>query len=426
MSAKPNESRPQSTAKPKNVTLIVASREVRNILKSKAMKITAVLLLIFSIGAPILAKHFMDRGPTTYQVGIAAEHKPGWTAMADAVSKQIGTTINFSTYPSVEAAKEAVTNGDIDMALEPLNPMQPYAYRAYQSNQPAIQLQYVVQGILQQAATSEVLAQSGVSPRDLAAASQKAELQVTNVKGDQTDITISYVVSLVGIILIMIFVWTFGQIIGQGVVEEKASRIIEVMMATVRPIQLLWGKILGIGSVALLYMLIAVVCGGLSLHFTGIIPKDVQDQILTQFPLLVICMVLAFLFFSSLYAATGAMVSRSEDFAAAITPIFLITMVLYILPAMGMLLADSTLFTVLSWIPPFSLTLLPMQVAFGNATVVQIVVSILLNIVATILVVWFASRIYKNTVLNVGSRVRWRDALKGISKNHSAANRSEQ
>ena len=397
--------------KPKNVTLIVASREARNIVKSKAMKITAVLLLIFSIGAPILAKHVIDKGPTTYQVGIVAEKTPSWTTMADAASRQIGTTIDFSTYPSVEAAKDAVTDGDIDMALEPLDPMQPYTYRAYQPNQPVLQLQYVVQGILQQAATSTVLAKSGVSPADLAAASQQAQLEVTNVKGDQTDVTISYVVSLVGIILIMIFVSTFGQIIGQGVVEEKASRIIEVIMATVRPIQLLWGKILGIGAVALLYMVIAVVCGGLSLHFSGILPATIQDQIAIQFPLLVICMMLAFLFFSSLYAATGAMVSRSEDFAAAITPIIMVSMALYILPGMGMLMANSTLFAVLSWIPPFSLTLLPMQLAFGNATAVQVIVAVILNIIATMVVVWLASRIYGNTVLNIGSRVRWRDAL---------------
>ncbi|HHY08062.1 MAG TPA: ABC transporter permease [Corynebacteriales bacterium] len=398
--------------KPQPVTLVVARREARNILKSKAMKITAILLLIFSIGAPIIAKYAMDKGPSTYQVGVLAEESPEWTRMADAVSQQIGTKIEFRKYSDLDAAKKAVTDGEVDMALEPLNPARPYAYRAYQPNQPVLQLQYIVQGILQQAATGEVLAQSGVSPADLAAAAQEAELQVTSVKGDQTDVTISYVVSIVGIILIMMFVWVFGQIIGQGVVEEKASRIIEVIMATVRPLQLLWGKIIGIGAVAFLYMLIAVVAGGLSLHFTGIIPDAIQDQITTQLPLLLVCMVLAFLFFASLYAATGAMVSRTEDFSAAITPIIMITMFLYVLPAMGMLMADSTLFMVLSWIPPFSLTMLPMQVAFGNATMVQIIVALLLNVIATVVVVWLASRIYENTVLNIGSRVRWRDALK--------------
>jgi len=82
----------------------------------------------------------MDKGPSTYQVGVLAEESPEWTRMADAVSQQIGTKIEFRKYSDLDAAKKAVTDGEVDMALEPLNPARPYAYRAYQPNQPVLQL----------------------------------------------------------------------------------------------------------------------------------------------------------------------------------------------------------------------------------------------------------------------------------------------
>lgn len=394
------------------VISLIALREARNMMRSKAMIVTALLLLLVSIGGPLIAKFAMEKDAKDYQIGIVADEVPAWAAMAggqDAATHH--NPLKFRTYSTVEAGKQAVTDGDIDIALEPLDATRPYAYRAYTPNQPNIQLNYMVQGLLQQAATAEVLAQSNVNPQELAAASQAATLDVTSVKGSQQDVAISYVVALVGVILIVAFVTLFGQIMGQGVVEEKSSRVIEVIMGTVRPIQLLWGKILGIGAVAFGYMLLALVGAGLSLHYTDILPESIRPQLMTQLPLLLVCMLLAYFFFGSLYAATGAMVSRAEDYGTTASPLIILTMALYMLPGFAMMLSDEPFYQVLSWIPPFSLTLLPIQVAFDNANTLQIVMTILLNMAATALVVWLASRIYRRSILNVGSKVKWRDAL---------------
>ena len=121
---------------------------------------------------------------------------------------------------------------------------------------------------------------------------------------------------------------------------------------------------------------------------------------------------LGFLFFSSLYAATGAIVSRQEELNSSSAPLtFLAVAVLYS-GIFGVQAMDSTLIEVLSWIPPFSAALMPMRIATGDTDAVQIIVTFGLMGAACAAATWIAARIYQRSILRTGSRIGWGEVLK--------------
>ncbi len=122
--------------------------------------------------------------------------------------------------------------------------------------------------------------------------------------------------------------------------------------------------------------------------------------------------VLGFLFFASLYAATGAIVSRQEELSSASFPLTVLAMAVMYAGIFGAQALDSTLITTLSWIPPFSAALMPMRIASGDADALQIVLTFLIMAVVCALATWVAARIYQRSILRTGSRIGWREVLK--------------
>ena len=74
---------------------------------------------------------------------------------------------------------------------------------------------------------------------------------------------------------------------------------------------------------------------------------------------------------------------------------------------------DSTLMQTLAWIPPFSASIMPVRIATGDATVVQVIVTIVLMMIACAVAAWLAARIYQRNILRTGARVKWKEAIKG-------------
>ncbi len=104
--------------------------------------------------------------------------------------------------------------------------------------------------------------------------------------------------------------------------------------------------------------------------------------------------------------------SRQEDVNSAATPITALVMVGYVLAQVTLAEPDGTVASVMSWIPPFSAMLMPLRIASGTSSLVQIIGSAVLMLVVTAALARVAARIYERSVLHTGSRVSWRDALR--------------
>jgi ABC-2 type transport system permease protein len=202
----------------------------------------------------------------------------------------------------------------------------------------------------------------------------------------------------------------FGLYVAMGVVEEKSSRVVEVLLATIKPLHLLWGKVLGIGAVGLAQLAAYGLVGLGAGIGTGLL--TVTATALGVFASVLGWFILGFAFFAVLYAAAGSMVSRQEDVNSTATPITMLVLTGYVLAQVTLADPHGTVAAVMSWIPPFSSMLMPLRIAAGTTNPVQIVGSAVLMVLATAALALVAARIYEGSVLRTGKRVSWSDALR--------------
>jgi ABC-2 type transport system permease protein len=212
-------------------------------------------------------------------------------------------------------------------------------------------------------------------------------------------------------ILLFISIAVYGNLVAQGVVEEKSSRTIEVLLATVRPTDLLAGKISGIGFVGLLQLGLVGAAALLAASLTKAVSIPALGVV--EVASYLAWFLLGFALYASAYAAVAALVSRPEEVQSATTPVTVVLAVSYVL--MFFALPDPTgpLSTVLSLLPPSAPIFMPMRIAAGAAVPWQVGLAMALTVAAIIGVVWLAGRIYANSALHTGARVRLLDAFRG-------------
>ena len=269
-----------------------------------------------------------------------------------------------------------------------------------------------LEGVLRTAVSQDGLTKALAAENvDLSAISADSTLTVSETDPAKPNEGQRIAVALVGVSLLMFAVLQGGSMVAAGVVEEKTSRVVELLLATIKPLHLLWGKIVGIGLMAFAQV---VLLGGTALVAalaTGIL--DVPTAAGSMFAAVVIWFVLGFVFFATLYAATGAVVSRQEELGSSSAPLTILAMAVVYSAYFGIGSLDSTLMQTLAWIPPFSASIMPVRIATGDATVVQVIVTIVLMMIACAVAAWLAARIYQRNILRTGARVKWKEAIKG-------------
>ena len=172
--------------------------------------------------------------------------------------------------------------------------------------------------------------------------------------------------------------------------------------------QLLAGKLLGIGVVALIQFVVAVVAGLAALAISGV---DVPGEIWSALPLAILWFLGGYALYSTLFALAGSLVSRQEDAQAAAAPILTVLVAAYILVYVVGYAPDSLVSRVLSVLPPIAPFLMPMRMAAGSASVLEVAVALVLLVGSTVVAWKVSGRIYEQVLLRRGSRIPWRDAL---------------
>ena len=205
-----------------------------------------------------------------------------------------------------------------------------------------------------------------------------------------------------------------------GVMQEKASRVVEVLLATVRPIQLLGGKVLGIGLVAMgqagLIVAVALVVGAAVgsdlLHGTA--PLELVSQLLW--------LLLGYAFYCWVYAAAGSMAERQDQVQTLVLPLTLPIVLGYVLSITTASTGDvSVFFRVLAYLPLTAPFAMPVLVGLGDVSWWQFVASVLISLAATAFMAWAAAGIYQRAVLQSGQRVRLAQVTSGLRRRRPAA-----
>ena len=225
---------------------------------------------------------------------------------------------------------------------------------------------------------------------------------------DAPDPALTYFIGLgLGLVFFMAAM-TFGNTIASSVVEEKQSRIVEILLASTSARVLMFGKVIActILAFAQIGLTAVAVLAGAAISGNDMVLGKVAEPIAWFIPLFIV----GFVMVAALYAAAASMVSRTEDLPSTSTPI----MMLIFLPYMGVIIFSSneTVMAVLSYIPFSAAVAVPMRVFLGTIEWWEPLVSLLILIVTTLLALLLATRIFERSILKSGPKLSWGQALK--------------
>lgn len=274
----------------------------------------------------------------------------------------------------------------------------------------------------------------------------RTQIPLRNVKlteegtaGDTT-VTSTMLGYFVGFVIYMA-VFIYGSVVMQGVLEEKQSRVVEVMVSSVRPFDLLMGKVLGIGAVGLIQMTIwggmifLVFAAGGSIATMFMDPSemgltvDASTEAMLEasglglpqvsfgvFVLFLLFFLGGYLFYASLFAAAGSAVEQSQDAQSLLIPITLPIIIAFVFITFLVENPNGVLAVVLSLIPLFSPILMVVRLAVTEVPLWQVSVSLVLLIGSFVGAVWVSARIYRVGILMYGKKATFRDLVKWVGQ----------
>ncbi|MFD8634940.1 ABC transporter permease [Streptomyces sp. NPDC059533] len=215
-----------------------------------------------------------------------------------------------------------------------------------------------------------------------------------------------------GVVTILFFqVFGYGMTVAQGVVEEKSTRVVEVLLATLTPFRLMTGKVLGIGAAALLQTALFGASVVVAVRFGHVLPATFPATV--TMAAAVAWFVLGFAFFAFLFAAAGSLVSRAEEVSGPVMPVLMATLLPYGVAVAAAMDLTAPWVGVVQYVPPFSMLIMPLQVSAHTAGWTEnLAAAALMALAATGLAI-VAARVYERSILRMGSSIRWSTALRG-------------
>src|SRR5262245_17764412 len=386
---------------------LVASRELTTRLRSRIFRILTGVMVVLVVGLLLAVK----------LIGNVGGHSVGFTSGTAALSQPfssvataVGQSVTVSTVDQAQGER-MVRDGKLDALVTG----DPTAVRVVVRKDLNTGLANAFQVLVRQIALNQQLVKAGADPAAVTNAVNNASYSVDRLEPARPYQTERLVLGIIVVILVYVSLMIYGQQVAQGVVEEKSSRVVELLLTTIRPWQLMLGKVAGIGLVGLIQLAIVAIAG----LITGVYAKAVTfptSIAVSAAGWAVAWYLLGFVAYALVFAALGALVSRQEDVAGVTTPALMVVVVPYIL-GISILPSDpeNQFMAILSYIPLFAPTLMPMRIALGVAQPWEIVLSVGLMLVMIVTLVWLAGRIYTNAVLRMGSRVQLKDALRSAA-----------
>jgi ABC-2 type transport system permease protein len=217
-----------------------------------------------------------------------------------------------------------------------------------------------------------------------------------------------FMVAFALLFFLYISVLFYGLFVMRGVIEEKQSRIVEIVISSVRPTQMMIGKLIGIGLVGLTQIGIWAISAALISMFGARLLSSRESQIPTiPMSLLfyfVLYFILGFFLFATLYAIVGAIVSSEEDAQQVQFPVTMLIVVPMMIFGVVMSNPNSTSSIVLSLVPFFAPTLMMLRISVTNPPVWQIILSMLIMVMTILVFLWVAAKIYRVGILMYGKR----------------------
>lgn len=383
---------------------LIAKREFAVQVMKKSFVISNIIILAAIVGGIIAFSIFSGGDDDRDVIGVVGDQSIA--SVLQATGDAVGNPVEIRELSDAAAARSDIESGEVAVALVPENAG---AYTAITDSELTGTLRAIIESSVQTHATDTALDAQGADRAALAAATTAATVTVDAIDPPDPEAGQRTALALSAVFILYAQIIGFGMYVAMGVVEEKSSRVVELLLSTVRPLQLLWGKIIGIGAVGILQLAMYGVAGVGTGLATGVL--TVTGAAISVFAGTLGWFILGFAFFAVLYAAGGSMVSRQEDVNSTTMPLLLLIMAMFFSAFYSVGDPESTLSSVLSWIPPFSAVMMPLRIAAGVAPVYQIVGTALIMLATTAALAVVAAKIYQRSILRIGKTVTWKEAF---------------
>ena len=361
---------------------LVARREIVERVRERSLWISTGVTIAILAGILVLPSALGFGGATKATVATVGPRAEQVVARARGVQKTFDVALTARSAPDDAAARKLVADGDADVAVL-------RGGRALAAAQDA---------------DDAVIATVQAGSQAARGASSPPPLPVDRA-GD-TGASERRGIAFVAVVILYGQLLGYGFWVASGVVEEKSTRVVELLLSAITPRQLLAGKVIGIGVLGISQLLVIGLVGAAVGAATG--QLDVTGDLVSAVGVVLAWFVLGFLLYSCAFAVAGALVARQEEIQSVTAPLTILVVASFFLSFGALDDPDSSLAHVLSFVPPSAPMVMPVRQIAGNVTASEMLVAIVLTLVAAAALIALAARVYGAAVMRTGSRVTLR------------------
>lgn len=385
------------------IVKLITVREVTDRLRNKVYILGTLFFAVVLVGGIAVPGLLSDDGPERFDLGLVGPVPDSFEDVLAANAAELEIEVDVVELADRDAATAAVTDGEVDAALVGDSELMA-------QGSPHFLLRSALETTVQQARTADELEAAGLSEEEIAAVLAPSEpLDVVDPAGqEETDLFGGEAIAFAATILLFLAVTTNASSLLSGAVEEKSSRVVEVLLGSVRPWQLLAGKIIALTGLALVQVgvLVGAALGANAVGGTFALPPATAATVLTGLAMLLI----GFVFYAALYTVAGSLASTSEDAQGSAGPLSFLIMGAYFIVIFVVLPAPQGLWAqLLTYLPPTAPFAVPARVALGAIPAWQVALACGVTLLGVALTVALAARLYAASLL-AGGKLTWRQA----------------
>ncbi|HEK9101848.1 ABC transporter permease [Bacillus pfraonensis] len=388
---------------------------------SKKSLITSAILFLIVFGIVAFTHFTSDTDKGKDKIAVVTESATYKVKESDLNKLLPSAKVTVASKEEFDKLHKRVEEGDLDGLFHITEkngiPEVTYMYSGFPSQSTST----LMASYLKEQYTAVMIKKNNVSPEVAKQLQIEIPMKQEAIKDRASSFGIGYAFSFA----LYMFIISFGNAIGTTIASEKASRVMELMLPKVKPLTMMYAKILAVVATALLQIAV-LACGFIIPYLLGWIDLDnasifglsldfstLDTLVVSMF---IIYFITGYLLYAMLYAAAGAVVSKLEDLQSVALPITFLGMGAFFISMKSLFDPNSTLVLISSYIPFFTPMVTFSRVVAGEAGVLEISVTLAILVVTILIINWIASRIFVNGVMNYSDKVKFKDLAKFIKR----------
>lgn len=390
----------------RHVVRMVAAREIRQKLRSTAFLIsTGVVSLLLTV-AVVLPSLLSDRddatpGPTEPTTVALVSGDPVVVEAIEVAGAAEGRTVSVQRVVDRAAGERLLEDGEVDLLVVP-------GEVVLSAGEPGLEGPGFAGSLATAVPEAVALSAAGIDPAALALAKRAGPLEIAFTDADLAETAGGFLIANIGAVFVYATLLMYGAWMVNGVIEEKGSRVVEILLSTIRPHELMAGKVAGLGAIGVLQT--AAIFGPPVVAAVATDSVAVPTGAASAAGIILLWWLLGFGLYGVLTAAAGALVSRPEESQVVMMPVTMTLVASYGLSFVALANPDGATATVASLVPFTAPTTMLVRQLVADVPSTQVAAAIVGVVVTAAVMTRVAARIYAGGLLRTGGRVKLRDA----------------